>query len=88
MLEEDAEGLALLKDGDLGEFDHPHDTLALMDPVECAADRDEDDDGTRALSRPAISRKRRFWHRRARGMSSYHFFTLFRCRLEYSPTAS
>lgn len=75
---------ALLKDGDLGEFEHPYDTLALRDSVECAAGLAEDSNGTPVLSRPRIPRSRRFWHTRARSMSAYDFFTMFRCRSEFT----
>lgn len=89
MADEEREACALLKDGDLGHFDHPYDTLALLDPAECAAGLDEDSNngGTPVLSRSPIPRKRRFWYARAKGMSSYDFFAMFRCRSELPTTA-
>lgn len=83
MDDEEREACALLEDDDLGHFDHPFDTLALVDPVECAAARDDTNGSTPArLSRSPIPRKRRYWHARAAGMSHYDFFTMFRCRSE------
>lgn len=84
--DDEARGLALLKDGDLGDLDHPFDTLALQDPAECAAGLDcgDSDAPPMLLSRPTVPREGRFWHRRAKRLCSRDFFTMFRCRFEFT----
>lgn len=70
---EEREAFALLRDGDVSEFDQPFDTLAVLDSIGCIAGRDDESNGIAAAS---------FWHARARRRPSCAFFAMFRFRSE------